>query len=787
MASTRNAFELLLGNATADQAASKAGKKKSKKKKRQGAPDEGPSDLQPTQEAVVVEDEEENGAGFQPVPQHHVVKAKAAAPEPKSRSSDKPAKASEITSALEREAAAPVGRGRAALASKWADQARVQQAVAGPKYAEGSRLLDFKQVLVQSKALDLLVESYLSGCSAADAASLAGLLAAAAHPEAPAELPGALAAAVVGLGQLAGSDPLSVSTHAARSVAAALGLLKAGLPSAGELPGEAHPVGQLGLLGSKLRQLEAQLPKMASLKEQVRLWGDIFAITQQKLDVLRSASEGTRVPQEVQAVLGPLESLHGALETRVKEVQEARSGASVEAQLARAEANFKQDDAGLQARLSEVEGRVRALEAELAGLRQEAIQLRERRTWATQHQQQLAAKIKSGAADSAAAEAELQSSLKAVDKLSATLLAAAKGSGPSFDVDEVAAQLMQHEVPNKFVGSVQQLVEQGLKLLQEMAGKAQFYRERLTQAMRQSEHLALLKLADAKQKEEHKKQTDNLQKMLQDVLAVAESVGQSCQQAATAYRQRLGLLLSLPNFPPPPPNFGAHLEALAHQAQELVQSIKEQRAVPQRAASRSLSPEKARASSGPTSNGGPAAPAVAAPPAAAPAAPAPIPGGGDVAALEQRLAQLEEQNKQKDAQIAALLSTATVEVPSPVPAMLGPPPAAAAPSRALGMSPAAAAALVIPTGPVFDGGQADSPSLFSQPPAGLSTPVASQPASVAGARPMLPRTTSAGAHAAATAAAAAAVEGLQEGGVAGTSGPASFAQALAAGRGRARH
>ena len=33
--------------------------------------------------------------------------------------------------------------------------------------------------------------------------------------------------------------------------------------------------------------------------------------------------------------------------------------------------------------------------------------------------------------------------------------------------------------------------------------------------MRQSEHLALLKLADAKQKEEHKKQSDNLQKMLQ--------------------------------------------------------------------------------------------------------------------------------------------------------------------------------------------------------------------------------------------------------------------------------
>ena len=35
------------------------------------------------------------------------------------------------------------------------------------------------------------------------------------------------------------------------------------------------------------------------------------------------------------------------------------------------------------------------------------------------------------------------------------------------------------------------------------------------QAVRQAEHLALLKLNDAKQKEEHKKQTDNLKRMLQ--------------------------------------------------------------------------------------------------------------------------------------------------------------------------------------------------------------------------------------------------------------------------------
>lgn len=48
----------------------------------------------------------------------------------------------------------------------------------------------------------------------------------------------------------------------------------------------------------------------------------------------------------------------------------------------------------LQERQAQVEERVKALEAELAGLRQEAAQLKERRSWAQQHHQQLLAKIK---------------------------------------------------------------------------------------------------------------------------------------------------------------------------------------------------------------------------------------------------------------------------------------------------------------------------------------------------------------------------------------------------------
>lgn len=42
-------------------------------------------------------------------------------------------------------------------------------------------------------------------------------------------------------------------------------------------------------------------------------------------------------------------------------------------------------------------------------------------------------------------------------------------------------QLVEKEVPGKFVGAVQQVIELGLRLLHEMGGKAQFYRDRLAQ------------------------------------------------------------------------------------------------------------------------------------------------------------------------------------------------------------------------------------------------------------------------------------------------------------------
>lgn len=174
------------------------------------------------------------------------------------------------------------------------------------------------QVLAKSRALDQLVDAILSGASADDAGPLAALLEAMAHPAAPAGLSESLAHVVVGLGQLASTDPLSVSSDARKSVSAALALLKGGLQARAERSAANGSASQLAGLSTKLDKLEAQLPKTTSLKEQVRLWGEIYAAAQQKLDIVSKGGAGGQAAPELQAALDPLQALQTSLTGRIK-------------------------------------------------------------------------------------------------------------------------------------------------------------------------------------------------------------------------------------------------------------------------------------------------------------------------------------------------------------------------------------------------------------------------------------------------------------------------------------
>ena len=218
-----------------------------------------------------------------------------------------------------------------------------------------------------------------------------------------------------------------------------------------------------------------------------------------------------------------------------------------------------------------------------------------------------------------------------------------------------------------------------------------------------------LKLDDAKTAEDAKRQRGSLERMLREVVAGAEAAAKAARGAVDAYRQRLPALLRLPGFAPPPAEYSAGLEAKAEEAGRLFKGIVDpsQAAaapVPATAAPAVPSASAPHPVAPPTSQQTAAEPIVPAPPPAAgrsaapgsgrqkPAAPAPAQGAAaplDMSSLEARLAVLEEANRQKDAQIAAMLSSAAaVDVSTPLEA-LAIPLSSGLLARPLGLMPSA--------------------------------------------------------------------------------------------------
>lgn len=124
------------------------------------------------------------------------------------------------------------------------------------------------QVLLKSRAVELLVEGCLSkGATAGEAAPLAALLAAVAHPSVPRGFCDALAGAACALGAVAAADPLAPAPAAKRSAAAALGLALRGIPKPPPAKPAEAPAAKLKRLGGELGRQEARLPATTTPKE----------------------------------------------------------------------------------------------------------------------------------------------------------------------------------------------------------------------------------------------------------------------------------------------------------------------------------------------------------------------------------------------------------------------------------------------------------------------------------------------------------------------------------------
>ncbi len=134
------------------------------------------------------------------------------------------------------------------------------------------------------------------------------------------------------------------------------------------------------------------------------------------------------------------------------------------------------------------------------------------------------------------------------------------------------------------------------------------------------------------------------------MLAAAEAAAAGARAAVASYRERLPVLLRLPSFLPPPPEYLAALEGRAAEAEQLLAAVTAGTYVPPTPPAPPAAAEAAAPAPAPA-----AAPAVAPAVAQAGASGAPLASAaGDLASLEARLAALEEENSKKDAQVGAL-------------------------------------------------------------------------------------------------------------------------------------
>lgn len=116
--------------------------------------------------------------------------------------------------------------------------------------------------------MQLLLEGCAGrGAAPGDAAPLARLLAAVAHPSTPRAFCDAVAEAGVGLGAVGAADPLAPLGAGKRALGAAAGLAMRGIPKPPAAKPTEAPAARLKRLGAELGRQEARLPATSQPRE----------------------------------------------------------------------------------------------------------------------------------------------------------------------------------------------------------------------------------------------------------------------------------------------------------------------------------------------------------------------------------------------------------------------------------------------------------------------------------------------------------------------------------------
>ncbi|KAK9813010.1 hypothetical protein WJX72_007410 [[Myrmecia] bisecta] len=497
--------------------------------------------------------------------------------------------------------------------------------------ANGS-YINFKQLLVGSKALEITLEKCLAArLASSQEGELRRLLQTFLAPDLKPEVPAELAAAILRLAQAIPSGSPDILGAAERAVHAVIGSLKAS-PQAAQPGTGSHRQGAASVakLDQKIAEKTQALNKDPSTKDHARIAGELLKLAEEKADMLAADGAASHSQRgDSAAALRSLEDLIELLTSQSKDSKagDERRGQASGGQAYQKEANvLAQQAAEIATLIQNTENQLRSLKQRAAGVKQKQEAL----------QQQMAAA--NGKSQKGGGKAPAQSLSPAVYEQQ---LAAARA------LQNVLHSSQQSGSPRKAAGgadaaagdylhAVETLLASNVKYQGEVYEKAKFTSERLLKAEKQAQHVTSLRLDEATVAGS-KKQKEQCEKMMKDILKSAEDVHASSQSVLAGARRRKAPGVSMQTL--------RQADELTAEVARLYHAIVEEseRKEPVRVKSSDL----ASALTGKD-------PVVPTPTAAAVGPVGPASGAGDKTALEARLAQLEAENKKKDAQIAAL-------------------------------------------------------------------------------------------------------------------------------------
>ncbi|KAF8056460.1 Mettl26 [Scenedesmus sp. PABB004] len=523
------------------------------------------------------------------------------------------------------------GGDRIKLWKDWVKQAGDRGGKALKYRADDGSLIQFKELMLRSRALEITVEGCVTSALTAEQAANLQQLVAAFIPRVD---PAALASAVTRLAQLLAEDTQSFDTIGAaqRAVHNVVATLKAGRD------GAAHATAKPASLQERLAAIDRDAAKahgfLASVEKLLvpadptkpRVTGQSSGITKAHVDSARELAKlyGTKFDLlrpgggagaaaaragAGGATVRALEELKGIISNHLQEarsIEESVKGAagSKEAQRAQAVAALRREEGVLAAQASEINGQIRQLESQLAQLRGQAAEVEDKRV---RLQQRQAAALEalhsaSGRKVSGLSAQHYNNELAATD----SLLALVDPSSVSVGAGQLAAAQEEHgDAAQAYMASVRNLLQMSSSSLADVPSKVVFCRQRIAQA----EKLGSL---GGPNKERSAKQRDDSERMLAETVKHCEEMLAGATSALEGMRGR---------FPAFTPEQQAALSTAAYEVEDMMSHIRGQYELAM-AAVRGQAP--AGGAGGPPT--GPYAPG-GAPPVPAPGAFGP-PGGG---------------------------------------------------------------------------------------------------------------------------------------------------------------